>query len=68
MEEFFKNRPLGSGKRALKQSLEKIDANIKWIHDYGAIVDGLMANSLTNTARRNFQATSYDQIYKYGRP
>ena len=68
MKVFFEDKSLGSGKLALEQSLEKIDANIKWIHDYGAIVDGLMANSLTNTARRNFQATSYDQIYKYGRP
>ena len=66
--EYFENKPVGSGKLALEQSLEKIAANIKWIRYHSATVIGWLDNFSSNTARRNFQATYYDQMHNYGRP
>lgn len=68
MKKFFESKPVGSGKLAVKQSLESIDANIKWIRDHSATVVSWLDSFPSVTARRHFQATYYDEIYKYGRP
>ncbi|XP_020619456.1 endoplasmic reticulum aminopeptidase 1-like isoform X1 [Orbicella faveolata] len=68
VKKFFESKRVGSGKLAVKQSLESIDANIKWIRDHSATVVSWLDSFPSVTARRHFQATYYDEIYKYGRP
>lgn len=66
MKDFFESKPVGSGKLAVKQSLETIDANIEWIRDHSATVVSWLDNFAL--VRRHFQATYYDGMNKYGRP
>jgi len=66
VKDFFESKPVGSGKLAVKQSLETIDANIKWIRDHSATVVSWLDNFAL--VRRHFQATYYDGMNKYGRP
>lgn len=66
MKDFFESKPVGSGKLALKQSLESIDLNIKWIRDHSATVVSWFDNFAL--VRRHFQATYYDGMNEYGRP
>ena len=68
MKNFFDSKPVGSGKLAVKQSLESIAANRKWIRDHGAQVVSWLDSFPSVTERRHFQATYYDEMYKYGRP
>ncbi|XP_076280314.1 endoplasmic reticulum aminopeptidase 1 isoform X2 [Lasioglossum baleicum] len=42
--EFFKNVDVGSGQRALEQSLEKIKFNIHWVKENAEVVDRWLVN------------------------
>lgn len=72
MSDFFNNKDKGSAELAVKQSLESIDANIKWIKDHAPKVVAWLESFLAAVAPavhvKRVQATLYDEMDKYGRP
>lgn len=68
MRKFFKSKDQGSGELAVRQSLESIDANIKWIKDHAPKVVAWFEHFLNQRAGQHVQAALYDEMYKYGRP
>ncbi|KAL9985906.1 hypothetical protein ACROYT_G008359 [Oculina patagonica] len=68
VSEFFDSRDKGSGELAVRQSLESINANIKWIKDHAPKVVAWFEHFLNQQASHHVQAALYDEMYKYGRP
>jgi len=71
---FFAGVDQGSGKLAVQQSLESIDANIKWIKQHGPKVNAWIERFLRSEhqpGNNHFKhPTYYDEVMmeKYGRP
>ena len=78
MSEFFAGVDQGSGELAVRQSLESITANIKWVKDHAGQVNawfekflednGNKDNNIRRSHVQDFHATYYDEMDKYGRP
>lgn len=75
VKKFFKDKDTGSGKLALLQSLESIEANVKWLNAHRLTVVAWLKNfvsshvhSPVDSPHHHVHVTSLDERYKYGRP